>query len=47
MTGRKMSGLTVATMPTILFLPGLSAARFKVERAVAPKPPASMAADAA
>ena len=46
MTGRMMSGLTVATMLTILFLPGLGAARFRVERAAAPNPPASVAAEA-
>ena len=46
MTGRMMSGLTVATMLTILFLPGLGAARFRVEWAVAPNPPASVAAEA-
>jgi hypothetical protein len=46
MTGRTMSGLIVATMLTILFLPGLGAARFKVERPVAPNPPASVAAEA-
>jgi len=46
MTGWMMSGLTVATMLTILFLPGLCAARFKVGRAVAPNPLASVAADA-
>ena len=46
MTGRMMSGLTVATMLTILFLPGLGAARFRVERAVAPNPPTSVASEA-
>ena len=47
MTDRMMSGLTVTTMLTILFLPNLCAARFKVKRAVAPNPPSSVAADAA
>lgn len=47
MTNRMMSGLTVTTMLTILFLRGLCAARFKVERAVAANPPSSAAADAA
>lgn len=47
MTGQKMSGLTDATMLTILFLPGPPAVRFKVERADTPNPPVSMAADAA
>ena len=42
-----MSGLTVATMLAILFMPGLCAARFEVERAVAPNPSASVTADAA
>ncbi len=42
-----MSGLAVATMLTILFPPCLCAARIKVEGAVAPNPPASVAADAA
>jgi hypothetical protein len=46
MTGRMMSGLTVATMLTILFLPGLGAARFRVEREVARDPPAPVAAEA-
>ena len=46
MTGRMMSGLTVATMLTILFLPDLGVARFIVERAAAPNPPASVAAEA-
>jgi hypothetical protein len=46
MTGRMMGGLTVATMLTTLFLPGICAARFKVKRAVAPNPPASVTADA-
>jgi hypothetical protein len=47
MTGRMMSGLTVATMLTILFLPGLCAARVRVERAAAPNPAACVAAEAA
>ncbi len=45
MTGRKMSELTVVTMLTNLFLPGLCAARFKVGQA--PNLPVSVAADAA
>jgi len=47
MTGRMMSGLPVATMLTSLFLPGICAQRFKVGRAVAPNPAASVDADAA
>ena len=42
MTGRMMSGLTVVTMLTILFLSGLAVARFRVERAAAPNPPSSV-----
>jgi hypothetical protein len=40
------SGLTVATMLTMPFLPGLCAALIRVERAVAADPPASVAAEA-
>jgi len=36
MMGRMVSGLTVATMLTILFLLGLGAAWFRVERPAAP-----------
>ena len=46
MTDRMMSGLTAATMLTILFQPGLCAAWFRVERVVAPNPLASVAAEA-
>ena len=46
MTGRMMSRLTVTTMLPILFLPGVGAARFRVERAIAPNPPASVLATA-
>ena len=46
MTGRMTSGLTVAIMLTIRFLPVLRAALFRVERAVAPNPPACVAAEA-
>jgi multidrug efflux pump len=37
MTGRMMSGLTVATALTIFFVRALYAAWFKVQRAVAPE----------
>ena len=47
MTGGMMSTLTFGTLLTILFLPSLCAVRFRVEPAVAPNPPASVAADAA
>jgi len=41
-----MSGLAVVTMLTILFLLGLCAPRFRVERAVVPNPPSSVTAEA-
>ena len=47
MTGGMMSGLTVATILTILLLAGVCAARFKVERTVAPNARTPVAADAA
>ena len=47
MTGRMMSGLTVATMLTIFFVPPLYAPWFRVERAAAPNPLSSMAVPAA
>ena len=46
MMGRMMSGLTAATMLTIFFLPGLRVVRFRIERAAAPNPFASVAAEA-
>ena len=42
-----MGGLTVATLLTIFFVPALYAAWFRVERAAAPNPPASLAPAAA
>jgi multidrug efflux pump len=42
-----MGGLTIATVLTIFFVPALYAAWFRVKRAVAPNPPASLAPAAA
>jgi hypothetical protein len=47
MTGGMMSTLTFGSLLTIPIPPGLCAVRLRVERAVAPNPPASVAADAA
>ena len=44
MTGWMTSGLAAVTMLTILFLPGLCAARFRVALAAAPNPRSSVPA---